>query len=78
MSRKNVVRAFAFAALAALLLAAVMTGLDWRLNPGGVFHSAGVTHWRAVGETLASWFLPAFPLFTALALLIAYGLLRRR
>jgi NADH:ubiquinone oxidoreductase subunit 6 (subunit J) len=71
------IRAVAIAALAALLLAVVVTWLDWRLNPGGVFHDAGVTNWKAVGETVASWFLPAFPVIAALALPITYWFSRR-
>jgi len=41
-----------------LLVAAVMTILDWRLNPGGIFHNAHGTDWKMVRETAFSWFLP--------------------
>jgi phosphate/sulfate permease len=41
-------------------VAAVMTWLDWRLNPAGIFRDAGGTHWSFVAETFASWFIPVF------------------
>lgn len=44
--------------VAGVLVALAMTGNDWRLNPGGVFHDAEGTDWRIVGETALSWFLP--------------------
>lgn len=51
------------------LLAAVMTGLDWRKNPGGIFHGPDGTHWTIVGETFFSWFWPALPAMVLLILL---------
>lgn len=48
----------AAAACAGLLVASTMTVLDWRLNPGGVFHTPGGTHWEIVWHTWISWFLP--------------------
>ena len=34
------------------------TFLDWRLNPGGIFHSQSGTDWVVVTETFVSWFVP--------------------
>lgn len=41
-----------------IAFASVMTILDWRLNPGGIFHNANGTEWVVVMETALSWFLP--------------------
>lgn len=44
--------------LVGVLTACVMTFLDWRLNPAGVFHRGGQTNWDPVLDTAFSWFLP--------------------
>ena len=44
--------------LAGSLIAAVMTYLDWRMNPADLFRSEEVTHWGIVAETFLSWALP--------------------
>lgn len=53
-------------------VAAVMTGLDWRLNPGGVFRGESGTHWRPVGETFVSWFWPVWLAASGVALAVAW------
>lgn len=58
---------------AGVAVAAIMTFLDWRLNPGGVFHDEAGTHWRAVWQTLISWFLPVALVVTAFAWLVLMG-----
>ena len=58
-------------------VASTMTFLDWRLNPGGIFHDAENTHWGVVWDTAISWFLPVGGIATALALLILLVLERR-
>ena len=37
---------------------AVMSIVDWRLNPGGVFRDSQGTNWDVVVETALSWFFP--------------------
>ena len=54
--------------LAGLVVATVATLLDWRLNPGGIFHDAAGTNWAVVAETAMSWFLPVALLVAAVAL----------
>ncbi len=41
-----------------IIVATIMTTLDWRLNPSGIFHNEQGTHWEVVFETAFSWFLP--------------------
>lgn len=41
-----------------LVVSSVVTFLDWRLNPGGIFHGDAGTNWIVVAETGFSWFLP--------------------
>ena len=45
--------------LAGLVVSAVMTFADWRLNPAGIFHNEQGTDWATVMETALSWFWPA-------------------
>ena len=59
------------------IVAAVMTYLDWRLNPGGIFHDAGQTDWSIVGETAFSWFWPVAVIASTAALLALFVLSRR-
>ena len=58
-----------------LVAAAWMTWRDWRLNPGGLFHSPPGTHWGTVLETAWSWFWPIALLAFVAALVVA--MLRR-
>jgi hypothetical protein len=55
-----------------LVVASVATILDWRRNPGGVFHDGGTTHWAVVLETGWSWFYPVAAL-AAVAVWLAFG-----
>ena len=41
-----------------LLVAVSITFMDWRFNPGEIFHGPGGTNWEIVGETAWSWFWP--------------------
>lgn len=56
------------------LLAAVMTALDWRKNPAGIFHGPDGTHWAIVGETFFSWFWPTLSAVGVLTVLGAVAL----
>ena len=63
----------------ALLIAALMAYLDWRLNPGGIFHGPGGTRWDVLLSTAWSWFWPVLLLGAAVAASIAaLGHLRRK
>lgn len=61
-----------------LALAAIMTFSDWRTNPGGVFHDASGTNWRAVIETALSWFVPTAGVVGILSALRQYFASRRK
>ena len=61
--------------LAAAAFAAVPTAMDWRVNPGNLFHSGGHTNWPIVFDTWFSWFDPlalvAVPLASMVCLWLA-------
>ena len=59
-----------------LVVGTIMTFLDWRLNPGGLFHNAQGTDWSLVTATAASWFVPVAALVSALAMPVLYWLRR--
>ena len=77
MTRKYVLLALLFGAGVGLTVAAVMTFLEWRLNPGGIFHGAEGTNWSFVMDTALSWFGPVFVFASVLALPVAIWLSRR-
>ena len=54
-----------------IVLALVMTALDWRKNPGGIFHSMTGTHWSVVADTFSSWVWPSVLLLAPMFLIIA-------
>ena len=60
MSQKHWVCAVLFGATVGFIIASVVSFLDWRLNPGGIFHSDLGTNWRFVWGTWISWFIPVF------------------
>ncbi len=64
--------------VAGLLVAGVMTFLDWRVNPGGLFHDSSGTDWLIVRETAWSWFWPVALLVATIAAPIAWLLLRQK
>lgn len=78
--RRGTLRALGIGVLggagAGLAVAAVMTFLDWRLNPAGIFHDAGGTRWDIVLETAWTWFWP-IALVAASALTVILFALRR-
>ena len=49
----------------AILVAAPPTWLDWRLNPGGLFHDDSGVHWSVLLDTFFSWAWPVFLLVAA-------------
>ncbi len=60
MSQKYWVYAILLGATVGFIVASVMSFLDWRLNPSGIFHSDLGTNWRFVWDTWISWFIPVF------------------
>jgi len=60
-----------------LAIAAFMTFLDWRTNPGGIFHGADSTNWSVVMETAISWFVPTAGVVGVLSALRHYFVSRR-
>jgi H+/Cl- antiporter ClcA len=58
LSRKQAILAVVIGITLGVTVAAIMTALDWRLNPGGIFHDDQLTNWEVVTETAFSWFLP--------------------
>ncbi len=71
MTRKRLLLVLAFGAAVGFVVAALMTFLDWRLNPGGIFHGPRGTDWSIVMETAFSWFAPVSALAVVLALPVA-------
>ena len=48
-------RLLCVALVLATLLASLMSFLDWRANPAGLFHGEQGTNWSVVGETAWTW-----------------------
>lgn len=59
MNRKHWMLGIVMGLGGGLTVAVIMTFLDWRINPDGLFHDANGTHWPVVLETAFSWFAPA-------------------
>lgn len=67
--------------LVGLIVAGIMTFVDWRANPGGIFRDAAGTHWRIVLETAWTWAWPVTLLVAAILLpvgLVCHRVRRRR
>ena len=64
--------------LTGLGVAAAMTIMDWRRNPGGIFHTEFETDWGVVAETAISWLWPValLALLTTAIVLYAVAWLR--
>ena len=60
--------------LVGLVVSAVMTIVDWRLHPAGVFYDESGTAWTIVTETALSWLGPV-ALVTFLATVIVLYLI---
>ena len=78
MNRKYWILGVVIGVVVGFMVAAVMTFLDWRLNPGGIFHNARGTDWTVVVETAVSWFAPVSVLVSVSALLVLIVLARLR
>ena len=55
--RQPWIRGVLSGATVGFVVASVMSYLDWRLNPSGIFHGEGGTSWGVVWETWVSWFV---------------------
>ena len=78
MKRKYWIIGVLIGLMAGLVVGFVMTVLDWRLNPGGIFHTAQGTDWAVVVETAVSWFSPVSIIASAIALLVIFLYVRSR
>ena len=58
LTKKQAMLAVVVGVTLGVIVAAIMTTLDWRLNPSGIFHNEQGTHWEVVFETAFTWFLP--------------------
>lgn len=64
--------------ISGIVVALVMTALDWRLNPSGIFHQEHGTHWPFVFETAISWFIPVFLLVGVLTWVVLFLIGRQK
>lgn len=78
LKSKQILLALSVAIAVGLVVAAVMTFLDWRVNPGGLFQSERGTDWTIVRDTAWSWFAPTALLASLVALSVAFWLARRK
>ncbi len=60
--------------LTGLVVSALMAFMDWRLNPGGIFHNDAGTDWAVVTETALSWLWPVALATCFAAAVVLYAL----
>jgi hypothetical protein len=77
MSKKCWVYAILLGVAGGFVAATVMAFFDWRLNPGGIYHSDLGTNWRFVWDTWISWFLPVFVVASAMSVPALFWLSKR-
>ena len=78
MSRNRWIYAVLIGASAGLFVASIISFLDWRLNPSGIFHSDLGTNWRFVWETWISWFIPVFVIGSAVSVPVLFWFSKRK
>ena len=64
-------RLLCVALVLATLLASLMSFLDWRANPAGLFHGEQGTNWSVVGETAWTWWWPSALVLSLIGLALA-------
>ena len=70
MHLKRSILALVTATAVSIVLAVVMTALDWRKNPNGIFHTSEGTNWSIVSDTFSSWIWPGLFLLAPLFLIV--------
>ena len=78
MTKKYWVYALLLGVTVGFIVASVMSFLDWRLNPSGIFHSDLGTNWRFVWDTWISWFIPVFAVGSAVSIPTLFWLSKRK
>lgn len=78
MKRKYWLIGIAVGLLTGLTVAGIATYLDWRVNPGGLYHGADGTHWDIVGDTAMSWLVPVTGYVTLIAWAVLFAISRWR
>ena len=61
-----------------LIVALVMSYLDWQHNPEGIFHNEIGTNWDIVLDTAASWFVPVALVSSVLSIAVLTWFSRRK
>ena len=77
ISHRYWVSAILFGGAVGIIVASVISFLDWRLNPSGIFHSDLGTNWRFVWDTWISWFVPVFVVGSAVSVPVLFWLSKR-
>jgi len=77
MSQRCLLYAMVLGTAVGFVTASVMSFLDWRLNPSGIFHSELGTNWRFVWDTWLSWFVPMFVVGSVAAVVVFLWMSRR-
>ena len=72
MTRRSWLLACLIGAGTGLVIAAAMSFVDWRHNPGGIFHGELGTNWDIVLETAVSWFVPVAFVAAALSAVVLW------
>ena len=78
MPKKYYLYAILLGATVGLIVASAMSFLDWRHNPGGIFHSDLGTNWQFVWDTWISWFTPVCVTGSAVSVLVFFWLAKRK
>ena len=78
MKRKYWIVGVAVGFLTGLIVAGIATLLDWRVNPGGLYHGVDGTHWDIVLDTALSWFVPVTGYVSVIAWVVLFVISRWR
>ena len=63
-----------FGMLTGLCVSAAVTFVDWRHNPGSIFHDKSGTDWSVVVETALSWLGPVTLVAFLAAAIVLYAI----